>query len=83
MKVRALAAHDRPLPGPLFPFANQVPYKQVPGGAAPRIPERRLKPFPIGPLATEAEFLVNAAASDVGVEGTGVSEIAGFTKVEE
>jgi hypothetical protein len=84
MKARALAAQDRPLPGPLFPFANQVPFKQLAGaGSQPRIPTRRFKPFPIGQVLGDAVFVVDTTTVDVGVAGSGVSEISGFVKVQE
>ena len=84
MKVRALAAQDRPLPGPLFPFANQVPFKQSGAGESePRIPVRQSKPFLLGEVLADAVFVVDATTADVGVSGGGLSEISSFGKVEE
>ena len=83
MKTRALSAQERPLPGPLFPFANQVPFKQSPFG--PRIPVRDLNFVSTTAVATDSTFVVSASASeaDVGVAGAGLFEISGFSRVKE
>jgi hypothetical protein len=81
MKARALSAQARVLPGPLLPFANQVPFKQEPFG--PRIPERALNFVSTTAVAADSTFVVMASAADVGVDGAGLSEISGFSKVKE
>lgn len=89
MKQRALSAQDRPLAGPLLPFANQVAFKQVRGHASrPRIPVRKFKPLPTGAVVAggvhaDAVFMVDATTRDVGVSGGGAAEISGFSKVKE
>jgi len=86
MKARALAAQDRPLDGPLLPFANQVPFKETRrarGGAKPRVPVRRLKEVPTGAVRAEGMFVMHAMSRDVGVTGRGLTEITGFSKIEE
>lgn len=84
MKVRALTARDRPLGGPLLPFANQVPFKPVRGIASePRIPVRKLKPLAGAIVLGDGAFVVDAATRDVGVSGHGLSETSGFSKVKE
>lgn len=84
MKVRALAAQDQPLAGPLFPFANRVPFKQVRGAAAePRIPVRRIIRPPIDAVFGDAAFVVDRTTSEVGVGTDNGSEISGFSRVQE
>ncbi len=82
MKVRALAAQDRPLHAPLFPFANQVPFKQVPGAASkPRIPQRRIRRHPLDEVLEDSVFVVSRTAPEVGLDVG--SEVAGFSKAQE
>jgi hypothetical protein len=81
MKTRALSAQARPLPGPLFPFANQIAFRQSP--FAPRIPERMLNFVATTAVAADSTLVVSASATDVGVTGTGLFEISGFSKVKE
>ena len=84
MKTRALNAQSRPLPGPLLPFANQIPFKQMlPSGSSPRIPVRNLHFVVTTAVATDSSFVVAASAAEVGIAGTGLSEISGFSKVKE
>ena len=81
MKARALAAQDRPLPGPLFPFANQVPFKQGATAPEPRIPVRQFSAVLGQFVGLDAGFFVARTAADVGL--TGLFEIGGFAKVRE
>ena len=83
MKTRALTAQDRPLPGPLFPFANQVPFKQSASGAEPRIPVRPFTPVPGGFTVVDAGFVLAPAKANVGISGGGFFETGGFSKVRE
>lgn len=83
MKTRALSTQARPLPGPLFPFANQVPFKQTPFG--PRIPVRDLNFVSTTAVAVDSTLVMRVSASeaDVGIAGAGLFEISGFSKVKE
>ena len=82
MKTRS--AQARPLPGPLLPFANQIAFKQtLPFGSSPRIPVRNLNFVATTAVAIDSTFVVAASSADVGVAGTGLSEITGFSKVKE
>ena len=84
MKQRALAAQDQPLGGPLLPFANQVPFKEVPGkGTQPRIPVRKFKQVIVGAVLSDGQFVVDSMSRDVGVGGRGISEISGFSTARE
>jgi hypothetical protein len=84
MKQRSLSAQDQPLGGPLLPFANQVPYRQTRiGRAEPRIPVRKLKPFPVGTVLGDGAFVMDRTTRDVGVAGRGIAEITGFSKVKD
>jgi hypothetical protein len=84
MKMRSLAANAHPVPGPLLPFANQVPYKQEQGtGSKPRIPVRNLRFIATADIAIDSTLLVSASEADVGVAGAGIVEITGFSKVKE
>jgi len=84
MKTRALNAQSRPLPGPLLPFANRIAFKQIlPLGSSPRIPVRDLNFVATTAVAVDSTFVIAASAADVGVAGTGLSEITGFSKVKE
>jgi hypothetical protein len=84
MKTRALSAQSRPLPGPLLPFANQVPFKQsLPFRSSPRIPVRELNFVSATAVAADSTLVVSASATHVGVEGAGLAEITGFSPVKE
>jgi hypothetical protein len=84
MKTRALSAQARPLPGPLLPFANQVPFKQfLPSGSSPRIPVRDLNFVSTTEVAADSTLVVAASATHVGVGGAGLAEITGFSQVKE
>jgi hypothetical protein len=83
MKTRALSAQARPLPGPLLPFANQVPFKQFPFPSSPRIPVRDLNFVSTTAVAADSTLVVAASATHVGVGGAGLAEITGFSQVKE
>lgn len=84
MKSRALSAQTGPVPGPLLPFANQVPFKQMqPAGSLPRIPVREWRFISTAVAAADMAFVVSAGEPDVGVAGSGLNEITGFGKVKE
>ncbi len=84
MKTRALSAQARPLPGPLLPFANQVPFKQsLPFQSSPRIPVRDLNFVSATAVAADSTLVVAASATHVGVGGAGLAEITGFSPVKE
>ena len=85
MKMRALSSQQRPLSGPLFRAANQIPFlfsKGVP--PAPRIPSQQYRFIgALNAFSADATFLSAAAAVDVGIQGAGFNEIGGFGKVKE
>ena len=83
MKTRALVAQEHPVPGTLFPHANEVPFKaQGPAGHA-RIPTRPLRFMATGAVPRDALFIVQPGSTNVGVAGSGLSEISGFGKVND
>jgi hypothetical protein len=84
MKTRALSTQERPLPGPLFPFANQVPFKPLPARpAAARIPVALILASAAVAARGNAAFVVDPNAVNVGITGGGLVEISGFSKVKE
>jgi len=79
MKARALVAQEQPVPGTLFPHANQVPFK----ASQPRIPTRPLRFLAGGPVVHDGVFVVQPGNTNLGVSGSGLFEISGFGKVED
>ena len=60
-----------------------VKRQMLPSGSLPRIPVRNLHFVTTTAVATDSSFVVAASAADVGIAGTGLSEITGFSKVKE
>ena len=85
MKMRALSAQQRPLSGPLFRAANQVPLLFPSGApATPRIPAQQYHFLgAVSAFSADATFLSAAAGPNVGIAGAGFNEIGGFGRVKE
>jgi hypothetical protein len=49
----------------------------------PRIPVREFHFVSTTAVATDATFIMSASTADVGVAGSGISEISGFSKAKE
>ena len=85
MKMRALSAQQRPLSGPLFRAANQIPFLFARGAPPrPRIPAQQYRFIgALNAFSVDATFLSAAAGANVGIAGAGFNEIGGFGKVKE
>ena len=84
MMIRALPAHERRLPGPLLPFANQVTAKLTGAGLRRRLPIRRFRrPLDVLSSFQDGELVVFDDGEPVGPSGIGLREITGFVAEED
>lgn len=84
MMIRALPAHQRRLPGPLLPFANQVTFKLVRRALVPRIPIRRFRrPLDLLSSFADGALVVFDDGDPVGRSGIGLREITGYVAEED